>query len=315
MALGTRSKHACSVGLGVVVLMFFMVSSAHGGQVSVSNVSHTAACRNSLGETHALFVPRGHSLREFRWVHFPKAGTSFAMLLYHYACPDIPPDAKFDELSANGMAIPEFEKQYPYAEWCKQGMFLEPRAGHTPIRRTEFAQHPGAPFVTMFRDPRKRLFSAYHNYKHSNGLDPQERARLLATVKTIKDFVKFPGIAGCQTKMLLGYNCAAQVPITEEMIQKAIEIVKESFAFIGDTDDWNKSVCLFHAMFGGKMYATSFQNMRNTAARPGGAGYNKSAAEEAISIEDDPADWRIYQAAMEVYWQNRAKFFEPEYVE
>ncbi len=52
------------------------------------------------------------------------------------------------------------------------------------------------PFVAMFRDPRKRLYSAYHNYKHSVGLDADERERLLATVKNIKDFVKFPGIAG-----------------------------------------------------------------------------------------------------------------------
>ena len=72
--------------------------------------------------------------------------------------------------------------------------------------RDEFA-------VALFRDPRRRLVSAWNDQKHSYGLgsyytngrgSDEERAAMLSSAKTIEEFAEWPGIRSCQTKMLVG---------------------------------------------------------------------------------------------------------------
>ena len=63
--------------------------------------------------------------------------------------------------------------------------------------------------------------------------------------------------------MMNGFKCAANIKVTAEMTALAIERVKD-VAFVGLTEEWNDSICLFHAMFGGRMNPHSFQNVRST---------------------------------------------------
>lgn len=49
------------------------------------------------------------------------------------------------------------------------------------------------------------------------------------------------------TKMLTGYRCAEQgVEITPKLIKLAEERLHNDFAFIGLTEEWDVSICLFH---------------------------------------------------------------------
>ena len=64
-------------------------------------------------------------------------------------------------------------------------------------------------------------------------------------------YARWPGIAGCATKMLLGHQCASTHPITDADVAKAVRIVKEGFAYVGLLEHWATSVCLFHATFRG----------------------------------------------------------------
>jgi hypothetical protein len=49
------------------------------------------------------------------------------------------------------------------------------------------------------------------------------------------------------TKMIVGYRCAEQgVELTPQLTKKAEDRLKNDFAFIGLTEEWDVSICLFH---------------------------------------------------------------------
>ena len=61
--------------------------------------------------------------------------------------------------------------------------------------------------VVMLRDPLARVCSAF-KFLHSVGMEPAVRERMKQEVKTPKEWIRFDGIASCQTKMLVQRRCA-----------------------------------------------------------------------------------------------------------
>lgn len=131
--------------------------------------------------------------------------------------------------------------------------------------------------VAIFRDPRRRLLSAYNYHKHSFGMNSwvllgdsmdggrwysggisslfffiprDERKRMLQTTHTLEAFANFPGIASCQTKMIIGYTCATYVRLSDANVYEAKRRMDRDFALVGLLEHWNASVCLFHRMLG-----------------------------------------------------------------
>ena len=119
----------------------------------------------------------------------------------------------------------------------------------------------------------------------------QERATMLNSTNTVKEFVAFPGIMGCQTKMVLGRRCSENVKLTKAKLENAKLRLRERFAFIGLTDDWNDSICLFHAMFGKEPMPVSFQNSRPSSVLS--SDYEEDRALQELSPEDDPWDYEL----------------------
>eukprot|EP00730_Choanoeca_flexa_P018320 TRINITY_DN88_c0_g1_i1.p1 TRINITY_DN88_c0_g1~~TRINITY_DN88_c0_g1_i1.p1 ORF type:complete len:228 (+),score=46.89 TRINITY_DN88_c0_g1_i1:11-694(+) len=154
--------------------------------------------------------------------------------------------------------------------------------------------------VTMIRDPRTRLWSAYNVGMHSVGMSSALRKQMLASVKTARQYAQWPGIASCQTKMILGHNCAAKFTITEDLFQTAVARLR-TFAFVGLTDDWDTSICLFHAMYGGALKQVFFHNVRNTSEAVGHHDYQQAAYGNQLDVTDDPYDWRLYLEAVHMY--------------
>ena len=67
----------------------------------------------------------------------------------------------------------------------------------------------------------------------------------------------------------------------------------EKLAFVGITEEWDESICLFHLMFGGRLHAGEFKNVH--------PGYGKEDLEEYPGDDFagfvDEADEAIYLAA------------------
>lgn len=100
--------------------------------------------------------------------------------------------------------------------------------------------------------------------RHSQGMGGERKAKLVATVKSAADYARFPGIAGCQVKMLTGNQCAAASPITPAVVAEAKERLRSTLGFVGLTDHYNLSVCLLHSMHpgGGQIRPSSLANSR-----------------------------------------------------
>jgi len=97
---------------------------------------------------------------------------------------------------------------------------------------------------------------------------------------------------GCMTKMLLGYRCADDVPLTPALAAKALRRLHHDLAFVGLTEEWDASVCLFHQMLGGHAREIEFLNYRAgkmTRAKPvpkhAAAGSSTAASSSAATSE------------------------------
>lgn len=65
----------------------------------------------------------------------------------------------------------------------------------------------------------------------------------------------FPGIQGCQTRMIIGRNCIDELPMTDADLSAAKQRLSDgSILFAGLYERWNESVSLFHSINGGKMF-------------------------------------------------------------
>jgi hypothetical protein len=102
----------------------------------------------------------------------------------------------------------------------------------------------------------------------------------------------------------------------------------------GITDEWDSSICLFHAMYGGRQLPVEFRNVRPTTAfkTPYGdkaacqvvctlmdwcwcrAVTNSSLGQSALVPDDDPGDWRLYQAALALFRQRQRQYGLPVHV-
>merc|ERR1711982_201734 len=94
-------------------------------------------------------------------------------------------------------------------------------------------------FVAFFREPKSRMVSAWEYFKHGRG-----------------DLLKYANKSShYMTKMLTGEHAH---------IALALDRLENGFKFIGLTEEWNLSICLFHAMLGGKCLDWEFSKSRPT---------------------------------------------------
>lgn len=80
-------------------------------------------------------------------------------------------------------------------------------------------------------------------------------------------------------------------------------------AFVGLTEDWNDSICLFHAMYGSELSSHSFENVRSTASFT--PQYKSTVAQ--LDPADDPHDWAFYVAAKVIFRQRQRIYGLPLY--
>eukprot|EP00043_Microstomoeca_roanoka_P011952 m.113060 g.113060 ORF g.113060 m.113060 type:complete len:534 (-) comp15346_c1_seq1:249-1850(-) len=276
-------------------------------------------------------VPKPRALHAMNWLHFPKCGSSLTNTIYHYGCRDVESAKVFSALDD-----PDLESyknttcSYCYDPckgcftlWAPHDGIIRAKQKHSILKMPFREKHCGADklgyipghnplppskrkersgsILAVFRDPRRRLVSAFNYHKHSFGMNWMDRERMLHVTHTIEAFANFPGIASCQTKMLIGFTCSAHVTLNKRDLMTAKQIIEKDLAFAGVMEHWNASICLFHRMFGGKMHPTETANLRPTQERTAnGPSYN--AARKQI-VEGVRQDIQRAAAAMEGHEQ------------
>ena len=139
--------------------------------------------------------------------------------------------------------------------------------------------------ATFFRQPEDRIVSAFYDGRHANGFDTELFKQLVAvsrlpattSIATSKQqqytckvdnrtyhnplecYARFPGIAGCMSRMLTGEMCADGLLQESGLINlpEAIDIIMNHLDFVGLMEEWNESVCQFHRLYAGKQLVVS----------------------------------------------------------
>ena len=165
--------------------------------------------------------------------------------------------------------------------------------------------------VGFFREPDQRILSGYHDlddafastfsWDHWPACDEWRALEQLPR----KPLLEFANLwKGGMTYQLTGDGSPLdpQRPkMTSEDAREASRRVREGFAFVGITEEWDMSVCLFHKMFGGPCQPEEFVDIR-----PSSWGKNASVdydTSQLLGFHDD-IDEVVYSAALGVFKAN-----------
>lgn len=176
--------------------------------------------------------------------------------------------------------------------------------------------------IALFREPRRRAVSAWNHGKHTHHLGtadanshyPNSRERFEEETPTLEHFSRHMHVVACQTKMLIGGQCGMHHNFTNASLAEARRRLN-NLAFVGLTDHYNASVCLFHSMWGGEIAPYMFQNARPGKMHsdrpprklPGGGFQERPSAWSRLSEEDDPIDQATFRAARTLFVKRLAE--------
>jgi len=153
--------------------------------------------------------------------------------------------------------------------------------------------------VGLFRQPEQRAISQYYN-KISSGALKEEDVSML-------DYAK--SVAGLQFQYILseGLNDGFPLPVSPSPTNVALALrrIREGFAFVGLTDEWGLSVCLFHAKFGAECQAFEFNNIHLGAMRNSSTElYDTSALRGWVDVVDS----EIFAEASQIFQEDMQRF-------
>ena len=195
---------------------------------------------------------------------------------------------------------------------------------------SEIFQH-NITVTSFFRQPEDRIVSAYYDGRHSSGFTPDMYKDIIkASYQTpssrrhtcninnmtyynpLECFARYPGIAGCMSRMLTGESCADGI-LQEDGVDNlplAIDIILNHLDFVGVMEDWNESICQFHRLFGGKQQLSSSSSVEddrngirywNSPLQGEFSNVHKSDKSKILGIKhlhgfEDIADRVVYEA-------------------
>jgi hypothetical protein len=108
-------------------------------------------------------------------------------------------------------------------------------------------------------------------------------------------------VDSCMTNMLVGHSCGYQGKGSKPVyLRKALERLPQ-LGFVGLTDHWEMSMCLWHAKFGGECLPAEFKNVRPGPHR---AEYD----EKTLGASTNWNDQAIYDKAAELFVKDLEKY-------
>jgi hypothetical protein len=227
------------------------------------------------------------------WFHVPKTGTSFCNTLYHTpgVCELFPREKYIGDSTSAGSWDPTWRGMDVLCPGGFSATYRPATSGnHGGLDDSLWGLNRGH-LVTMLRQPEQRLISGYNHEGHMEWpLDtPPANVREYAEV-----------MAGGTVRQLArgGGHASGELPLpTSDEVSVAIDRLREGFAFVGITEQWDLSVCLFRAMFGGVCVGTDFSNTRLGNESTGSSLYDTSELQGFVDQYDGP----VYAEALAMF--------------
>lgn len=239
------------------------------------------------------------------YVHIPKTGTSFQTTLTQYGCYP-------EELDRVPVYFGNWSNIFNVMKTtnntvCPEGSFARFLHGHEfvkPQDRVQWKRH----FVSVVREPIDRIISGFlHNLHDCRAMqkelgvqrDPREgeRWQYLEHKELIIPYAEC--VRGFAARMLTGARPKQVRKEKAAVMGLALEMIQEDFAFIGLTDRWNETVCLWQTKFGGRYTTETFSNCRPS-------GEESAVVEELRQVLvnasfSDAVDEAIYAMAKKMF--------------
>jgi hypothetical protein len=216
----------------------------------------------SVGQRAGLLVPMA-------WFHVPKTGSSIVNTFFHTPaiCPKFRADNYVVEDDIGGFVGYWSESWGDLDDVCAGGFSNDNiRNGHVGIGGLtgSLYQSNHGHLVTMMRQPEQRLISAYYYYdgaKHVGSLRKYAEMFAGCAVRQLTRYYAFACGSDMEMKRRDGEQLARPV-LSSGDVSDAIDMLHDGFAFVGITDQWALSVCLFRVMFGGQCLASDVLDVR-----------------------------------------------------
>jgi len=198
------------------------------------------------------------------WIHFPKCGTNFVNSMFHSAC--------CVDSQSNYYGNKKYGKDFWFIRdleyGCHGGWSDSERDGYQSFSPWHAGYGPYVKrywgnAVALFRQPEQRMISGWL-HKTASGLphgwvSPATKflwpVHMLGYLRPTLDMYR-ERVAGCITKMLTrgGPNACGSMPQPTALEASLALEYLDGFQFVGLREEWELSVCLWHAKFGGKCY-------------------------------------------------------------
>lgn len=246
------------------------------------------------------------------WLHVPKCGSSFLNTLVHLpgVCPSLPEDILISEETMGPRFLNTFLASFDFETTCP-GLDDYMSLGHQGLGDPGSEVYEGrrGKVMTMLREPRERLMSAYRDmegvWRRGDLLFFQDQSSswggwAAERLPSLPEFAA--GARGCAVRLMTrwGLVCgaAAGMPSDDE-VALAKKRLKEDVAFVGITGRWEESMCLFHKMFGEPCDRKQFLDTRpgRDKRKPQKEAYNFT---ELQGVED-PYDTELYNEAVRLF--------------
>jgi len=251
-------------------------------------------------------VARLQAALPLAWIHLPKCGSSLenAFLYLPGVCPNLPSGFFFTDVWGADKYAKVLTEQWCPGLFSREGRYAF--NDHSGIGGGLYASSVKGHGVIMLRQPEQRILSAYYDNQHSWPLpvygrmaaDPLEFAQV---------------VSGCAVRMLTREGrgsgharngpCASTEPATAAEVTLAKQRLREGFVFLGITEEWDLSMCLLHAVFGGRCLGSDFLNT-NPGSNSSQDKYNVS---ELMGFTDAP-DGALYMEASVVFSEQLQRY-------
>jgi len=278
-----------------------------GSQPAVAVPPHLGSFLRSKAAAGLSAEQRASFLVPLAWFHVPKTGSSIVNTFYHTPaiCPTYSADNYYGQASGydKDTYISFWDPSWGDRDEICAGGFSDtyfppepeegfPHVGLGGLTGSHYQLNRGH-FVTMMRNPEQRLISAYYMLNGHKGYSIREYAGSFGGY-AVKQFTKYvrvkvPGIAFPKP--------------TSEDVSEAIAMLHDGFAFVGITEQWDLSVCLFRVMFGGQCAASDFLN-----TRPGTNFSSSGYDTEVLHGWVDDVDGPLYAEALLTFEATRSAY-------
>lgn len=249
--------------------------------------------------------PSMQDVLPIEWVHVPKTGASFVNTLTHIpgVCPGLPwscyADAPANTLANSYDPVIQLFSAYDLGKKCNTSVWdVNVRlADHWGLESLPGGFDAGkGRFMTFMRQPEQRCLSHLLWERKQHNIDQDTLHN--------NDFIHKVLCGGIMTKILTRskYFMDPILPTNAE-VSEAKRRLQTGFSFIGITDHWNLSMCLFNKMFNQSCRAHQFKNAHPTAGT-GISTYNITD----LNGWRDVYDGELYEVALKIFDANLKKY-------